>query len=147
MKYGDLSNHAAKDYVFDIDRFTSFEGNTGPYILYTIVRIKSILSKNGGLSENAKILPAVTEAERALQLEITKYNEAVNAAFDELAPHKICQYVYDLSNACNRFYHDTKIITEENEQQKESWLALVRLAKDVLETCINLLGIQAPDRM
>ena len=89
----------------------------------------------------------MTEAERALQLEITKYNEAVNAAFDELAPHKICQYVYDLSNACNRFYHDTKIITEENEQQKESWLALVRLAKDVLETCINLLGIQAPDRM
>ncbi len=147
LKYGDLSNQAAKDYVFDIDRFTSFEGNTGPYILYTIVRIKSILSKNGGLSENAKILPAVTEAERALQLEITKYNEAVNAAFDELAPHKICQYVYDLSNACNRFYHDTKIITEENEQQKESWLALVRLAKDVLETCINLLGIQAPDRM
>ena len=71
----------------------------------------------------------------------------MNAAFDELAPHKICQYVYDLSNACNRFYHDTKIITEENEQQKESWLALVRLAKDVLETCINLLGIQAPDRM
>ena len=147
LKYGDLSNQAAKDYVFDIDRFTSFEGNTGPYILYTIVRIKSILNRNGGLSEEAKILPAATEAERALQLEITKYNEVINAAFDELAPHKICQYVYDLSNACNRFYHDTRIITEENVKQKESWLALVCLAKDVLETCIQLLGIEAPDRM
>ena len=147
LKYGDLSNQAAKDYVFDIDRFTSFEGNTGPYILYTIVRIKSILNRSGGLAETAKILPAATDAERALQLEITKYNEVLNAAFDELAPHKICQYVYDLSNACNRFYHDTKIITEEDEKQKESWLALVRLAKDVLETCIHLLGIQAPDRM
>ena len=147
LKYGDLSNQAAKDYIFDIDRFTSFEGNTGPYILYTIVRIKSILGKAGSLSEGAKILPAVTDAERDLQLEITKYNEVLNAAFDELAPHKICQYVYDLSNACNRFYHDTRIITEENGQQRESWLALVRLAKDVLETCIQLLGITAPDRM
>ena len=147
LKYGDLSNQAAKDYIFDIDRFTSFEGNTGPYILYTIVRIKSILGKAGSLSEGAKILPAATDAERDLQLEITKYNEVLNAAFDELAPHKICQYVYDLSNACNRFYHDTRIITEENGQQRESWLALVRLAKDVLETCIQLLGITAPDRM
>ena len=147
LKYGDLSNQAAKDYIFDIDRFTSFEGNTGPYILYTIVRIKSILGKAGSLSEGAKILPAATDAERDLQLEITKYNEVLNAAFDELAPHKICQYVYDLSNACNRFYHDARIITEENGQQRESWLALVRLAKDVLETCIQLLGITAPDRM
>ena len=147
LKYGDLSNQAAKDYVFDIDRFTSFEGNTGPYILYTIVRIKSILNKDGGQPADGAILPSVTEAERALQLEITKYNEVLNASFDEIAPHKICQYVYDLSNACNRFYHDTRIITEENQAQKESWLSLVRLAKDVLETCIGLLGIDAPDRM
>ena len=147
LKYGELSNQAAKDYVFDIDRFTSFEGNTGPYILYTIVRIKSILNKDGGQPADGAILPSVTEAERALQLEITKYNEVLNASFDEIAPHKICQYVYDLSNACNRFYHDTRIITEENQAQKESWLSLVRLAKDVLETCIGLLGIDAPDRM
>ena len=147
LKYGDLSNQASKDYVFDIDRFISFEGNTGPYILYTIVRIKSILAKYGDLGAEAQILPAVTEAEKALQLEIAKYNEVLETSYAETAPHKICQYIYDLSNACNRFYHDTKILAEENEEQKKSWLALIRLAKDVLETCIDLLGFEAPERM
>ena len=147
LKYGDLSNQASKDYVFDIDRFISFEGNTGPYILYTIVRIKSILAKYGDLGADAQILPAVTEAEKALQLEVAKYNEVLETSYAETAPHKICQYIYDLSNACNRFYHDTKILAEENEEQKKSWLALIRLAKDVLETCIDLLGFEAPERM
>ena len=147
LKYGDLSNQASKDYVFDIDRFISFEGNTGPYILYTIVRIKSILAKYGDLGADVQILPAVTEAEKALQLEIAKYNEVLETSYAETAPHKICQYIYDLSNACNRFYHDTKILAEENEEQKKSWLALIRLAKDVLETCIDLLGFEAPERM
>lgn len=147
LKYGDLSNQASKDYVFDIDRFISFEGNTGPYILYTIVRIKSILGKCGELSESAKVLPAVTDAEKALQLEISKYNEVLENSFAETAPHKICQYIYDLSNACNRFYHDTKILAEENAEQRESWLSLIKLAKEVLEVCIDLLGIEAPERM
>ncbi|MDO4279117.1 MAG: arginine--tRNA ligase [Lachnoclostridium edouardi] len=147
LKYGDLSNQAAKDYVFDVDRFISFEGNTGPYILYTIVRIKSILNKYGEIDKSAKILPAVTEAEKALQLEISKYNEVLMNSFGETAPHKICQYVYDLSNACNRFYHDTKILSEEEKAQRESWLLLIGLAKSVLETCIDLLGIEAPERM
>ena len=147
LKYGDLSNQAAKDYVFDMDRFISFEGNTGPYILYTIVRIKSILKKNGQMSPEARILPAVSEAEKSLGLELAKYNEVLAVSFEETAPHKICQYVYDLSNACNRFYHDTKILTEENKEQKESWLSLIALAEKVLETCIDLLGIDAPERM
>ncbi len=147
LKYGDLSNQASKDYVFDVDRFISFEGNTGPYILYTIVRIKSILGKYGEISKESSILPAVSEAEKALQLEISKYNEVLENSFAETAPHKICQYIYDLSNACNRFYHDTKILTEENKEQRESWLCLIRLAKEVLEVCIDLLGIEAPERM
>ncbi|MEY8338750.1 arginine--tRNA ligase [Lachnospiraceae bacterium 62-35] len=147
LKYGDLSNQAAKDYIFDMERFISFEGNTGPYILYTIVRIKSILGKYGELSRDVRVLPAKTEAEKALQLEISKYNEVLESSFAETAPHKICQYIYDLSNACNRFYHDTKILTEEDREQREGWLALIRLAKEVLEVCISLLGIEAPDRM
>ena len=89
----------------------------------------------------------MTEAEKALQLEIAKYNEVLETSYAETAPHKICQYIYDLSNACNRFYHDTKILAEENEEQKKSWLTLIRLAKDVLETCIDLLGFEAPERM
>ncbi|MBS6757487.1 arginine--tRNA ligase [Hungatella hathewayi] len=151
LKYGDLSNQASKDYIFDMDRFVSFEGNTGPYILYTIVRIKSILAKASDLEVQGvctgDILPAVSGAEKDLMLQLSKYNEVIETSFMELAPHKICQYVYELANACNRFYHDTKIIAEENEKQRASWLSLISLAKDVLTACIDLLGIEAPERM
>ena len=151
LKYGDLSNQASKDYIFDMDRFVSFEGNTGPYILYTIVRIKSILAKASDLEVQGvctgDILPAVSVAEKDLMLQLSKYNEVIETSFMELAPHKICQYVYELANAFNRFYHDTKIIAEENEKQRASWLSLISLAKDVLTACIDLLGIEAPERM
>lgn len=150
LKYGDLSNQAAKDYIFDIDRFISFEGNTGPYILYTIVRIKSILSKyrdQQGSTESLAILPAASEAEKDLMLEIAKYNDVLETAFAEKAPHKICQYIYDLSNDFNRFYHDTKILSEEDKKQQASWIGLITLAKDVLSACIQVLGFEAPERM
>lgn len=150
IKYGDLSNQASKDYVFDVDRFTSFEGNTGPYILYTIVRIKSILNKytkgGGSLSELA-IKGAVGESERALMLETVKYNEVMETAYEELAPHKICAYIYDLANAFNRFYHETKILTEEDAERKKSYLALLLLTKEILLSCIDVLGFEAPERM
>lgn len=151
LKYGDLSNQVSKDYVFDVDRFISFEGNTGPYILYTIVRIKSIMAKYQVMEENyagdAVMIPASNDGEKALMLELVKCNEVLEASFEETAPHKICQYIYDLSNAFNRFYHDTKILAEENKQQQASWIALLTLTKDVLCTCIDLLGIEAPERM
>ena len=151
LKYGDLSNQASKDYIFDMDRFVSFEGNTGPYILYTIVRIKSILAKASELEVQSvctgDILPAASGVEKDLMLQLSKYNEVIETSFLELAPHKICQYVYELANAFNRFYHDTKIIAEENEKQRASWLSLISLAKDVLTACIDLLGIEAPERM
>ncbi len=150
IKYGDLSNQAAKDYVFDVDRFTSFEGNTGPYILYTIVRIKSILNKykeNGNKIESTNIMAACSDCEKSLMLEITKFNSVIEMAFEELAPHKICAYVYDLSNTLNRFYHETKILAEEDETRKESYIALLSLTKDILEACIDMLGFSAPERM
>lgn len=150
LKYGDLSNQAGKDYVFDMDRFVSFEGNTGPYILYTIVRIKSILGKYADQENRAEefvILPAASDAEKDLMLQISKYNEVIETSFEELAPHKICQYIFDVANAFNRFYHDTKIITEEDKKQQSSWIGLIRLTKDVLTNCIGLLGIEAPERM
>ncbi len=151
LKYGDLSNQAAKDYVFDIDRFISFEGNTGPYILYTIVRIKSILDKYEALDDkftgSPVILPAAGDAEKALMLELSKYNEVMENAFAETAPHKICQYIYDLSNAFNSFYHDTRIIAEEDKAQQAGWIRLITLVKDVLNACIHVLGFEAPERM
>lgn len=149
IKYGDLSNQASKDYVFDIDRFTSFEGNTGPYILYTIVRIKSILNRyqTAGGSLTGEICPAVNDSEKALMLELSRFNAVMENAFEEIAPHKICSYIYDLANAFNRFYHETKILTEEDEAKKASWIQVLLLTRRVLETCIDVLGFTAPERM
>ena len=123
IKYGDLSNQASKDYVFDVDRFTSFEGDTGPYILYTIVRIKSILSRyteEGQEVQKGGICPAASESEKGLMIEASKFTSVVENAFEEKAPHKICSYIYDFANAFNRFYHETKILSEEDAQQKAS---------------------------
>ena len=150
LKYGDLSNQASKDYVFDIDRFTSFEGDTGPYILYTIVRIKSILAKykeQGGNLENLQLKDAQNASEKALHLQLTAFNAAMESACAEIAPHKICAYIYDLANAFNSFYHETQILSEQDKAKKESYLALLILTKEVLETCIDVLGFSAPDRM
>lgn len=150
LKYGDLSNQAAKDYVFDVDRFTSFEGNTGPYILYTIVRIKSILNRYaeaGKSVETCEMQKADSASGKALMLEAAKFNQVIENAYEELAPHKICAYIYDLSNAFNRFYHETKILSEENEEKQAGYIALLSITKRVLEACIDMLGFEAPERM
>ncbi len=151
IKYGDLSNQASKDYIFDVERFTSFEGNTGPYILYTIVRTKSLLAKvkaqNITVDENSAIEPADSKSETDVMLALTKWSETVNAAFEEHAPHKICQFVYELSDTFNTFYHENKIVTNENEKQRESYIKLSALVGKVLETAIDLLGLEAPERM
>ena len=150
IKYGDLSNQASKDYIFDTDKFTSFEGNTGPYILYTIVRIKSILNKyreNGGSTDCGKILPPASASEKGLMMEIVKFNSVIAQAAEELAPHKICSFIYDLANAFNRFYHETRILAEEDGERRESWITLLGLTREVLETSIDLLGFSAPERM
>ncbi len=150
IKYGDLSNQASKDYIFDVERFTSFEGNTGPYILYTIVRIKSILKKyqaEKSLPEMAKILPAHSESEKALMLEISKFNSMMESAFTDTAPHKVCAYIYDLSNAFNHFYHETKILAEQDVMVQAGYICLLELTRRALEICIDVLGFEAPERM
>ncbi len=150
VKYGDLSNQASKDYVFDIDRFTSFEGDTGPYILYTIVRIKSILTKyvqSGATLEGIQIQAPLTKHQKDLMIEISKFNAMMEGAYEECAPHKICAYIYDLCNAFNSFYHETKILAEEDESKKASFIALLVLCKEILEACIDVLGFEAPERM
>lgn len=150
IKYGDLSNQAAKDYIFDVDRFTSFEGNTGPYILYTIVRIKSILKKyqaEKNLPESARILAAHSESEKALMLEISKFNGMMESAFADTAPHKVCAYIYDLANAFNHFYHETKILAEPDAMVQAGYICLLELTKQALEICIEVLGFEAPEKM
>lgn len=150
LKYGDLSNQPSKDYVFDVDRFISFEGNTGPYILYTIVRIKSILEKykaQGGNVDVAKILAPTNESGKNLMKAITFFAQTVESASEEHAPNKICAFIYDLANAFNSFYHETKILSEENEETKAGYIALIKLTKEILEACIDMLGFEAPERM
>lgn len=150
IKYGDLSNQASKDYVFDIDKFTSFEGDTGPYILYTIVRIKSILNKvkeQGSFPEELMIREADSVSEKDLMLQIAGFNAMMETAYEETAPHKVCAYIYDLANAFNRFYHETRIVSEEDPDKKAGWVALLMLSRDILETCIDVLGFSAPERM
>ena len=149
VKYGDLSNQASKDYCFDIERFTSFEGNTGPYILYTIVRIKSILNKYTAKNTlpDAPILGAHSASEKNLMLVLSRFNAMMENAYEEKAPHKICAYIYELANAFNGFYHETKILSEEDLKVQASYIGLLVLTKNILETCIDVLGFSAPDRM
>lgn len=164
VKYGDLSNQASKDYVFDTEKFTSFEGNTGPYILYTIVRIKSILEKAGQNPDmtdsttevndrpdagtfRGPILPAKSPEEKALMLSLADFGARVYETYEDLAPHRLCAYIYRVSNEFNRFYHETKILAEPDEARRASYLAELELTKRILERSINLLGFSAPDHM
>jgi len=152
LKYSDLSNQISKDYMFDVDRFASSEGNTGPYIIYTVVRINSILNKvfkvnPGYRAEAASVQLPYSESERNLMLKITQFNEVIVNSFVDYSPHKICQFIYELSNEFNRFYHDNKIISEQNSIKQNSWLKLISLSRDILVACSDLLGIEVPERM
>lgn len=150
VKYGDLSNQASKDYIFDIAKFSSSEGDTGPYILYTIARIKSILRKyqeQGGDLQAAALREAQSVSEKSLMLELAGFQTMVENAFAETAPHKVCAYIYNLSNVFNHFYHEQNILKEEGAEKKAGWIALLVLTGKILETCIDLLGFSAPERM
>jgi len=146
LKYGDLSNQPTKDYVFDMDRFAAFEGNTGPYILYTIVRVKSILSRYGAWEHLPIRMPANAFA-KDLMLAITKFGPAMEQALANNAPNVVCAYIYDLAGSVNKFYHETPILKEEDETLKAGHIALIGLAKDILEKCIDILGFSAPEKM
>ena len=146
LRYGDLSNQPTKDYVFDMDRFAAFEGNTGPYILYTIVRIKSILGKYGAW-ENLPIAPPANSYAKELMLCLTRLVPNLENALRTASPNVVCAYIYELAGAVNKFYHETRILTEEDKQLQAGYIALIALAKNVLETCIDLLGFSAPEKM
>ena len=146
LKYGDLSNQPTKDYIFDLDRFAAFEGNTGPYILYTIVRIKSILAKYGSW-ENLEIQEPANSYAKDLMIAITKFAPALESALATSAPNLICAYIYELAGCVNKFYHETRILGEEDGVKQVGYIALIGLAKDVLEQCIDILGFSAPEKM
>jgi len=158
LKYGDLSNQASKDYVFDLERFASFEGNTGPYIQYTVVRIRSILDKfisEKGITKaeldkffaDKKLVKSVTESERNLELVLAKFSDMIDLAATEFAPHKVCAYIYEVSNCFSAFYHENHILNEDDEARKYSLLKLSYITEKIIVKCLDLLGIDAPERM
>ena len=158
IKYGDLSNQASKDYIFDLDRFASFEGNTGPYIQYTVVRIRSILDKfisEKGFTKaeldkfftDKKLVKSVTESERNLELVIAKFSDMIDLAATEFAPHKVCAYIYEAANCFSAFYHENHILNEQDESRKYSLLKLSYITEKIIVKCLDLLGIDAPERM
>ncbi len=146
LKYGDLSNLPTKDYNFDLERFAAFEGNTGPYILYTIVRVRSILAKYGAW-EQLPIAEPCSIAAKDLMRSITGFAPALESALAASAPSQICAYIYELAGNVNKFYHETPILREDDEEKKAGHIALVGLAKRILEQCIAILGFTAPERM
>ena len=151
LKYADLSNQATKDYIFDVDRFISFEGNTGPHIQYMIVRIKSILEKykelRGADAKVVPIRPAESETEKALQMALCRFGEVTESAFYETAPHKLCQYMAAVADAFNAFYLENKILSEEDAAKQAAFISLITPTKRVLDTCMDLLGMESPEHM
>ena len=157
IKYGDLMNPCESNYIFDIDKFASFEGNTGPYILYTMVRIKSILAKlrehHAELMQKLEQNPAQidgkfeTASQRELALTLTRFSHTISEAYKKDAPSMICSYIYEISNKFNVFYHDKKILAETNKTVLSSLVGLITLTLKVLDICINILGFKAPRKM
>jgi len=148
LKFADLINHRTSDYIFDLDRFSKFDGCTGPYLLYTAVRIKSIIRKAEiqGLKPGP-ILPPDSDVMRDLLLKIAELPEILLLSFEKRAPNHLCDYIYNKAALFNRFYHEHHILHEKKKDRQASWLGLVNLSLAVLELVLELLGIEIPERM
>ncbi|MBR5420241.1 MAG: arginine--tRNA ligase [Lachnospiraceae bacterium] len=149
LKYGDLSNQASKDYIFDVERFTASEGDTGPYLLYTMARISSILrkAKEAGIAPAAELPLPGNAAQKALYMDMTAFVRMIAEACSERAPHKVCAFLYQMANDMNSFYHETRILAEEDKQKQAGYLALIAAVHAMMSECIGLLGFEAPEKM
>lgn len=148
IKFGDLSNHPTKDYVFDLDKFLSFDGKTGTYLLYTVTRINSILKKSDlGYEERKAVNGIYTDIERELILNLILSGDCYERAFDEMNPAALCDTAYNLATVFSRFYHDNHILNEEDKAKKNSWLALSLLTRRVLTGLLDTLAIEYVENM
>lgn len=145
LKFADLSNHRSKDYNFDVERFCSFEGKTGPYVQYTAVRIASILSKCD--KTDSKIMLPEGDVQRDLYMLLTEYQTAVKGAANDLAPNVLVEYIYQLAVALNKFYHEYKVMTESDEAKKNARLSILSLSLDLMKALLDIIGIEIPKRM
>jgi arginyl-tRNA synthetase len=146
LKFGDLSNHRASNYIFDLDRFTSFDGKTGPYLLYASVRIGSIL-RNAGDEKIGPVSNVAGDSDRGLILHLTRFPEIVERTITLRAPNHLAEFAYELSQVFNRFYEECHILSEPDTALRASWLGIAELTRRTLTTSLDLLGIDVPDRM
>ncbi len=144
MKFGDLINNVSKDYVFDLDKFLAFEGKTGPYIQYTVVRINSILNK---VQTPAGKINILTEEERDIMRAIMKLNSSYEVAYQEKSLNGLCSALYDLSASFSGFYNNYNVVNEKDEEKKAGWVALLTLVKKKLMQALDVLAIEVPDKM
>lgn len=149
VKYADLSNDLIRDYVFDFDRMIAFEGNTGPYMQYAHARICSIFARAGIDRESVAAAPFLLNepAEKDLALLLMRYPSVIRAMSESLEPHRLCAYLYDLANAFSAFYQACPVLKAEDEAIRASRLHLCDLTRRVLADGLNILGIDAPERM
>ncbi|HEY3428780.1 MAG TPA: arginine--tRNA ligase [Acidimicrobiia bacterium] len=148
LKFGDLINNRVSDYLFDLDRFSSFEGKTGPYLQYGVVRIQSIERRAAELGlEAGPIEPPTVEAERNLMLALLRLPEVAERAAELRAPNHLAEYAFDLTATWNRFYETCRIIDERNPRRRASWITLAGVTRRVLVKVLDLLGIEVPERM
>ncbi len=148
IKFGDLINHRSRDYIFDLDRFLATEGKTGPYLQYTVVRISSLLSKAGeqGALPGA-ILPPKSDTERELLIKLFSVGDVLLRAFDEKAPSAICEVMFDIAGLFNRFYFENKILANEDEAERGSWLSIIELVRRMLLTLLDIFSTEVPPIM
>ncbi len=147
VKFADLSNHRSSDYAFDLEKFTQFEGKTGPYLLYAAVRMKSILRKGAERGFKPGALTEPGDLERPLYLKLLALPEALERAAADSLPHVICEYAHELSGAFSTFYAGCNIVNETDQAKRGSWLALTEYSLKVLGRCLEILGLEAPEQM
>ena len=145
IKYADLLPYRTTDFIFDIDKITSFEGKTGPYVLYTMVRIKSILDKVN--IDNASIKSIYSETERNIYIKLLELAKTLTKSYNEKTLSYICEYLFDLCSLFNKFYGECNIINEKDMSKKESYVALLNLLYNTSNMLLNILAIEVPDKM
>ena len=145
LKYSDLLPFRTTDYIFDVEKFCSFEGKTGPYILYTMVRINSILSKSD--NKELKILNINSETERNIYVKLLELSRILNKAYNEKTTSYICEYLFELCSLFNKFYGETNILNESDKDKKQSYISLLTLMYNTCKKLLDILAIEVPDKM
>ena len=144
LKFADLFSYRKTDYIFDLSKFSSFEGKTGPYIMYTLVRGKSILRKNDNIDYN---ISYVDDNIRNIYVKVIELSSYLYKSYINRSPNVLCEYLYDLCNLYNKFYNDINISNEKDLVKKNNYLSLTKLVCNTISNIIDLLGICEVERM